>query len=66
MKLTKDEKMMELIYGDGTRAGLIQALKNMKSSLQEDEKELQVMTDGFLSKLERMSEEAFREAEEGG
>ena len=66
MKLTKDEQMMALIYGDGTRTGLIRALKNMELSLQADEKELLVMTDGFLAKLERMSEEEFREAEEGG
>ena len=65
MKLTKDEQMMTLLYGDGTRTGLINALKAMRSALQEDERELMGMTDGFLSKLERMTDSEFREVTKG-
>ena len=36
MKLTKDEKMMVLLYGDGTRSGLISSLKEMRQHLQRD------------------------------
>lgn len=29
MKLTKDERMLAVLYGDGTRCGLINALEKM-------------------------------------
>ena len=38
MKLTKDERMLAVLYGDGTRCGLINALEKMRMVLQEDEK----------------------------
>lgn len=65
MKLTKDERMMALLYGDGTRTGLIKALKEMQSVLQEDEQELKALTDSFLSKLERMTDGEFGKATKG-
>ncbi len=37
MKFTKDERMMALFYGDGTRARLVRSLREMRSQLQEDE-----------------------------
>ena len=37
MKLTKDERMLAVLYGDGTRIGLINALKKMRMVLQENE-----------------------------
>lgn len=65
MMLTKDERMLAVLYGDGTRTGLINALKKMRLALQEDEQELKQMTDGFLVKLEHMSDDEFREAAKG-
>ena len=65
MKLTKDEEMLALLYGDGTRSGLISALLDMRKALQQDEKELSYMTDGFLQKLVGMTDEEFKEAMDG-
>ena len=65
MKLTKDEEMLALLYGDGTRSGLIRALTDMRKALQQDEKDLARMTDGFLQKLSGMTEEEFKEAMDG-
>ena len=39
MKLTKDEEMLVLLYGDGTREGLQKALMEMQKTLQADETE---------------------------
>ena len=65
MKLTKDERMLAVLYGDGTSCGLINALAKMRTVLQEDEQELQQMTEGFLLKLENMTDDEFREAIKG-
>ena len=65
MRLTKDEKMLALLYGDGTREGLIRSLTEMKKSLQKDEKELRRMTDGLLRKLSHMTDSEFKEATDG-
>ena len=65
MKLTKDEEMMALLYGDGTRDGLILALTEMKKALQPDEGELRRMTEGFLRKLQRMTDSEYKEAMDG-
>ena len=60
MKLTKDEQMLVLLYGDGTKAGLEKALADMRETLQPDEAELMKMTDRLLKKLRHMSEPAFQ------
>jgi len=65
MKLTKDEEMLALLYGDGSRIGLIAALKDMRKALQRDERDLLRMTDGFLQKLSGMTDEEFKEAMDG-
>ena len=65
MKLTKDERMLAVLYGDGTRIGQINALKKMRMVLQENEQELRQMTEGFLLKLENMTDDEFREAAKG-
>ena len=57
--------MLAVLYGDGTRCGLINALEKMRAVLQEDEQELQQMTEGFLLKLENMTDDEFREAAKG-
>lgn len=61
MKLTRDEQMLALLYGDGTKAGLEKALMNMRKTLQMDEAELINMTDQLLKKLRGMTEGSFRE-----
>ena len=60
MKLTKDEQMLVLLYGDGTKAGLEKALIDMRETLQPDEAELIKMTDRLLKKLRHMTELAFQ------
>ena len=60
MRLTKDEQMFVLLYGDGTKAGLEKALSDMRETLQPDEAELKNMTDRLLKKLRHMSEPAFQ------
>ena len=61
MRLTRDEQMLALLYGDGTKAGLEKALMNMRKTLQMDEAELMNMTDQLLKKLRGMTEGSFRE-----
>ena len=65
MKLTKDEKMLILFYGDGTKAGLEKSLTEIKDTLQPDETELLRMTEQLLEKLRHMSEAVFRKVTEG-
>ncbi|MBQ9031104.1 MAG: hypothetical protein IJ106_06580 [Parasporobacterium sp.] len=65
MKLTTDEQMLVLLYGDGTKAGLEQALMEMQGTLQPDEAELNRMTEQLLRKLRHMSEAGFRKLTEG-
>ncbi len=65
MKLTKDEEMLILLYGDSTKAGLEKSLTEMKETLQPDETELMRMTEQLLEKLQHMSEAAFRKLTEG-
>ena len=60
MKLTKDEQMLVLLYGDGTKAGLEKALTDMRETLQPDEAELIKMTDRLLKKLWHMTEPTFQ------
>ena len=60
MKLTKDEQMLVLLYGDGTKAGLEKALTDMRETLQPDEAELMKMTDRLLKKLWHMTEPTFQ------
>jgi len=64
MKLTKDEQMLVLLYGDGTKAGLEKALTDMRETLQTDEAELMKMTDRLLKKLRHMTEPAFQKVME--
>ena len=65
MKLTKDEEMLILLYGDGTREGLQKALMEMQKTLQADETELREMTYQLLEKLWHMSDRQFKKLTEG-
>ena len=60
MTLTRDEKVLIMLYGDGTRSGLEQALNGVREELEPDETELWTMTGGLLKKLRDLSEEAFQ------
>ncbi len=64
MRLTEDERILMMLYGDGTRDGMIEALREIQLVLQEDEEELFRMTDGLLSKLRSMTDREFEEAAE--
>ena len=64
MKLTKDDEMLILLYGDGTREGLQKALVEMQNSLQADETELREMTEQLLEKLQHMSDRQFKKLTE--
>lgn len=56
---TFEEMNLMCIYNTGTRAGLMDALKEMRGYLEADETELLALTDSTLEKLARMSDEAF-------
>ena len=65
MRLTKDEEMLVLLYGDGTKTGLQKALMEMQKTLQADETELREMTEQLLEKLRHMSDRYFKKLTEG-
>ena len=56
MNFTNDELNLMCIYDTGARAGLIEALTDMRGQLEEDESELMQMTDSALRKLNAMSD----------
>ena len=56
MNFTSDELNLMCIYDTGSRAGLIEALTDMRGQLEEDEIELMQMTDSALRKLNAMSD----------
>ena len=59
MDLTRDEKMLIMLYSPGTRMGLCGVLKEMKEQLQNDETELLSLTESVLKKLSDMDDETF-------
>ena len=56
---TFDEINLMCIYNTGTRAGLMQALTDMRGHLEPDETELLALTDSVLSKLAALTDEAY-------
>ena len=59
---TNDEMNLMCIYNrDGSRKGMISALKSMRQYLGEDDEELQALTDSTLQKLERINDREFEE-----
>lgn len=60
---TFDEINLMCIYNTGTRAGLMQALADMREHLEPDETELLELTDSTLHKLERITDEQFAKLE---
>ena len=53
MDFTFEEQELMAIYNPGTRLGLIQALNEMRTYLDEDEQELRTLTDSAVYKLGR-------------
>lgn len=60
---TFEEINLMCIYNTGSRAGLIEALTEMRGELSPEETELRELTDSALSKLRAMSDAEFAELE---
>lgn len=62
-EFTYDEISLMSIYTDGTRAGTIGALKEMRGYLEPNEIELLELTDSSIEKLEAITDADFAELE---
>lgn len=60
---TFEETNLLCIYNTGSRAGLIEALTEMRTELAPEETELRELTDSALMKLQAMSDAEFAELE---
>lgn len=60
---TNDEVNLMCIYNTGTKEGLMDALVAMREYLEQDEKELLVLTDSVLEKLEHLTDVEYTELE---
>ena len=60
---TFEETNLLCIYNTGSRAGLVEALTEMRGELLPEETELRELTDSALSKLQAMSDAEFAELE---
>ena len=60
---TFEETNLLCIYNTGSRAGLIEALTEMRGELSPEEVELRELTDSALGKLQAMSDAKFAELE---
>ena len=56
---TFEEQQLMSIYNPGSRLGLIHALVEMRTYLDEDEQELRTLTDSAVYKLSRITDDAF-------
>lgn len=56
---TFEERNLVCVYNTGNRRGVIAALEEMKTYLQEDEEELRALTDSVIGKLAAMTDDAF-------
>ena len=61
MDFTHDEKMLLMIYGQDTKEKTIEELNTMKTQLTSDEKELKIMTETLIKKLQKISETQYSE-----
>ena len=59
--LTHYEQQLMAIYNTGTRLGLIQALNDMRTYLDDDQPELMEATDSAIAKLNAMTDAEFEE-----
>lgn len=58
---TFEEQQLMSIYNPGSRLGLIHALVEMRTYLDEDEQELKKLTDGAIAKLNTITDAEFAE-----
>ena len=63
LTFTPEETNLLCIYNTGSRAGLIEALTEMRGELTPEETELRELTESALSKLQAMSDAEFAELE---
>lgn len=63
MMFTYEEINLMCIYDTSSRKGLIAELTKMRKYLEPDEAEILELTDSAICKLERISDEEFRELE---
>lgn len=59
MNFTYEEQQLISIYNPGTRQGMIQVLAEMRTYLDEDERELKDLTDSTIAKLNAITDAAF-------
>lgn len=59
MNFTYEEQQLMAIYNPGTRMGMIQALTEMRTYLDEGEWELKELTDSTIAKLNAITDDAF-------
>ena len=59
--MTHYEQQLMAIYNTGTRLGLIQALNDMRTYLDDDQPELMEATDSAIAKLNAMTDSEFEE-----
>ena len=59
MDFTYEEMQLMALYSPGSREGLIEALKEMRSYLEADEEELRALTDSTIAKLRTIDDDAF-------
>jgi len=57
--MTHYEQQLMAIYNTGTRLGLIQALNDMRTYLDDDQPELMEATDSAIAKLNAMTDEEY-------
>ena len=58
--LTHYEQQLMAIYNTGTRLGLIQALNDMRTYLDDDQPELMEATDSAIAKLNAMTDAEYK------
>lgn len=59
--ITYEQRQLMCIYNTGTRLGLIRTLNEMRTYLEDDEQELQALTDSTIAKLNTMTDAEFAE-----
>ena len=59
MNITYEQQQLMSIYNTDTRLGLIQALNEMRTYLDDDEQELKDLTDGVIAALNAMTDAEF-------
>jgi len=59
VKFTKDEKMLMMLYNQGSRTGLAEELSKMQKTLTKEDRDLKKMIDGLVPKLDQISDAEF-------